>query len=346
MNSSRQEKLLYCITPAIQIGVEIGPLTAPVVTRDMGFIRYVDHITTEDLKLKYADFRDVDTSKIVDVDYVLGDQNLSILLSPEAPFDYFVASHVVEHVPDLVGWFREIHAVLKPGGVLSLAIPDKQYCLDYYRTSTKPAEVIEAYLQQSQRPSPRQIFDHFSSAVSLHDNIGWGCPIDDTELSLCHSMVEAFETTAEVYYNSSYCDVHCWVFTPASFFNLLKVLTELNLVEFKVKQFFETEGCEFFVILEAIDTALEVTQRRTIQLDSLTELKLLSIIDRNDPIQNSKLLKFKESQLLKLEEEAEALRIILEQKQSWINAMESSKFWKIRQAWFRFKSLLGIGKLK
>ncbi|MCY7273284.1 MAG: class I SAM-dependent methyltransferase [Phormidesmis sp. CAN_BIN44] len=69
-------------------------------------------------------------SKIVDVDYVWGEKSLIDLLETEAPLDYVIASHVIEHVPDFIGWLSEVRGILKPGGILSLAIPDKRQCLD------------------------------------------------------------------------------------------------------------------------------------------------------------------------------------------------------------------------
>jgi predicted SAM-dependent methyltransferase len=34
-----------------------------------------------------------------------------------------IASHVIEHTPDLVTWLAEIRAILQPNGTLRLAIP-------------------------------------------------------------------------------------------------------------------------------------------------------------------------------------------------------------------------------
>ena len=55
-------------------GLEIGPLTNPIVTpqdlNDLGEIHYLDHLSTQDLKNKYADDKSVEVEKIVDVDFV------------------------------------------------------------------------------------------------------------------------------------------------------------------------------------------------------------------------------------------------------------------------------------
>ncbi|MCY7273285.1 MAG: hypothetical protein LH702_05940, partial [Phormidesmis sp. CAN_BIN44] len=73
------------------------------------------------------------------------------------------------------------------------------------------------------------------------------------ELVRIHSTVEAWDIGKSAFAKDNYCDVHCWVFTPTSFFSLLSELTTMNLLKFEVAQFYETEGCEFLVSLRAID---------------------------------------------------------------------------------------------
>lgn len=269
---TRNQKLLAHINPATQIGVEIGPLMRPIITREMGAIRYVDHATTEELRAKYASSSLIDVNKIVNVDYVWGEKRLAELMQDELPFDYVLASHVIEHVPNFVGWLKEIYAVLKPGGILTLAIPDQRYCFDYYRFPTTAADVIDAYLRDARKPSPRNIFDHFVSVVSWRNTLVWATSPPEKELVPIHSENQAWENACNSFEKDVYIDVHCWVFTPPSFFNLLRALITLNLFDFTVKQFFETEGCEFFVSLEAVSPDLAASERQQLQLASLPML--------------------------------------------------------------------------
>ena len=179
---TRNEKLLFSIDPATQSGIEIGPLDKPVVTRDIGPIRYVDYLSTKELQARYADDPSVDTDRIMQVDYVLGSNTLAQAIGDMAPVDYVVASHIIEHTPDMIGWMKEIHAILRPGGVLSLAIPDKRYTFDFARSVTRPADVIEAYLHGYRKPSIRQIFDFVSSAVKVDAAQAWAGEIEENEL--------------------------------------------------------------------------------------------------------------------------------------------------------------------
>ncbi len=86
-------------------GLEIGPLTSPVVTKDQGEIYYLDHLSTDDLRKKYVDDPSIDKSRIVDVSFVAPDGDLSTACAGKQ-FDYVVASHVIEHIPNMIGWGR------------------------------------------------------------------------------------------------------------------------------------------------------------------------------------------------------------------------------------------------
>jgi predicted SAM-dependent methyltransferase len=266
---TRAEKMLANISPSSQIGIEIGALNKPIITRQMGTIRYVDHATTEELRTKCAPWGTIDIATIVDVDYVWGDKSLAELTKAESPFDYVIASHVVEHVPDFIGWLKEIRNVLKTGGILSLAVPDKRFTYDYYRQLTKPADLIEAYLTHSKKPSPKQIFDYHAEFVRRKRDFAWRVNGFEHELVHEHTLDKAWEVTRDAFVNNRYVDVHCWVFTDASFAELLRITALLDMLDFTIKQFFPRDGHEFFVSLEAIDQNLSERERHKVQLESI-----------------------------------------------------------------------------
>ena len=145
-------------------GLEIGALHHPVVDHRGARVLYVDHASTEQLRAKYAD--DPAVGDMVDVDVVWGDRSLrtelAAALGEAAAVDFVVASHVVEHVPDLVGWLAELTDVLRPGGVLALAVPDKRFCFDARRRTTDVAEVLDAHLSGRTRPTLAATFDFWT----------------------------------------------------------------------------------------------------------------------------------------------------------------------------------------
>lgn len=121
------------------LGLEIGPSHNPVAPRRLGFrVRTVDHLDRPGLVAKYTG-HGVDTDAIEEVDHVWRGEPLSELVGAPGGFDWIIASHVIEHVPDLVGFLRECERLLNAGGTLSLAIPDKRYCFDHLRPIPVPA---------------------------------------------------------------------------------------------------------------------------------------------------------------------------------------------------------------
>ena len=249
--ADRTDSLLNAIDVATSKGLELGPLAKPVVHSGMGEIRYLDHVDTDALRARYANHDGFDVEAIVPIDYVSTDGSIHEAVKADAPFDYVIASHVVEHVPDLVGWLRDIRSALRDDGVLSLAIPDHRRCFDALRAPTVTADIVHAHLTKPTIPTPRQVFDHYSSAVAWHGFISWEEEPPFAELVSVHSEVEALDHAAAAVTNAEYQDVHCWVFTPSSFRRLFAALQRLELVPFSLERCSETIGGEFFATLRA-----------------------------------------------------------------------------------------------
>ena len=265
---TRQAKILSCINPYINKGAEIGALDRPIVTNDVGFIKYIDYTTTEELKSIYENRN---TAAMVEVDYVWGDSSLDQLLDDDMPLDYIIASHVVEHVPDLIGWLKEVHKVLEPGGFLSLALPAKTQCFDYYRNYTVTSDVIDAYIRGARKPSPKAIFDHRSLAVRKNGKPSWAGQANEFEFKKMYSLASALETAKEAYDNDLYQDAHCWTFSLESLANLFKDLIEMELFPFKVAAFYPIQHSEFFITLQSIN----LEDNPKIKLEQFASLKLI-----------------------------------------------------------------------
>ena len=252
--ADRTDALLDSIDVATSKGLELGPLAKPIVRRDMGDIRYLDHVDTDALRARYATHDGFDVDAIVPIDYVSTNGSIRDAVNADVPFDYVIASHVIEHVPDLIGWLRDIRGVLSDEGVLSLAIPDHRRCFDALRSPTVTADIVHAHLTKPAIPTPRQVFDHYSSAVAWHGFISWEEEPPFAELVPVHSEAEALANAAAAVTNAEYQDVHCWVFTPSSFRRLFAALKRLQMVPFSLERCSETVGGEFFATLRAAAT--------------------------------------------------------------------------------------------
>jgi SAM-dependent methyltransferase len=248
----RSERLLAGLDLATARGLEVGALTSPIVSRDGTRVLYADHADTQALRAKYANDPGVDVERIVDVDVVWADRKLADCLPPGiATLDYVVASHVIEHVPDLIGWLREAADVQRPGGRVCLVVPDKRFTFDRRRRLTDLADLVDAHLRGHRCPGPLQVFAHVADAVKVDAEAAWSADFDPSGLEHCNTRTVAFGA-ARVALSGKYVDVHCWVFTPRSLMTLLGQLVDLDLLPYRCAAFHETEpgSIEMLLVLE------------------------------------------------------------------------------------------------
>tara|TARA_R110002072_G_scaffold140773_4_gene285273 strand:+ start:2052 stop:2891 length:840 start_codon:yes stop_codon:yes gene_type:complete len=249
---NRADKIRALIDPASQRGLEIGALNSPAIYPSEGEVYYVDHLPTDELKEKYSPDPNVNIEDIVPVDYVWGDRTLVEAVGQGVYFDYLVASHVVEHVPDMIGWFGEISAILKPGGVLSLVIPDKRFTFDCQRNVSRASEFIEAFLLKSRKPSLRQVFDSHYCSAPVEAGFAWSEGFQPANLNNVHSHPQGvFDLCRKILDEDLYLDSHCYTFTPESFDESFNCILQLKLTDFELMHLFPTDvnGMEFYVSL-------------------------------------------------------------------------------------------------
>lgn len=231
-------------------GLEIGPRTAPMVAKSEGPVLYVDYTSTEALRAAQFD-PSIDPAAIAEVDIVWGERPLAEAVGE--PLDYVVASHVIEHVPDLIGWLAELRATLKPGGVLGLAVPDRRFTFDRLRRESGLPEMIEAWLLGRRQPSIAQVFDACSGAVPVDAGAAWRGELDlDPDAPLAQAP-DALRLARSLLTDPRYLDAHVWVFTPSSFLATARALAALDLFPFLIDAFHATEpgSGEFQVRLRA-----------------------------------------------------------------------------------------------
>lgn len=263
---TRKDKLLAGLDVSRQLGAEIGPLGRPLVNKTEGPIIYVDYADTEFLRQKYAQDSCVDTSQI-QVDAVWGEQTLqqAILSYTQSKhpveLDYVIASHVIEHVPDLISWLQEIRSILKPTGQLRLAVPDRRFTFDYLRRNSDLPAILNAYVNKARRPNTQCILDFCLNEVVVDVTDAWAGKLDETALQSkhAHTLEGALAVAKDALDNGTYHDIHCWTFTPASLADLFAQLAQHNLLDFACVNFHDTDfnEIEFFVTMQASDDMVE-----------------------------------------------------------------------------------------
>jgi len=247
----RRTNILSGLDLSTLSGLEIGPLDRPLVRRTDGQVFYIDHADTPTLRVKYAADPHVAVSDLVEIDAVWGEKTLLEALGRTV--DYVIASHVIEHVPDLITWFAEVRDVLAPKGQLRLAVPDRRYTFDFRRSETRLSDVVNAWFMKARKPLPHSILDFFLEVTEVDVTRAWrGGVVDPKPI---YTLESALSVAADARDHDAYHDVHCWVFTTDSFVRLMARLAELGLVAFACRAFFEPEPntLEFIVHLDRCD---------------------------------------------------------------------------------------------
>lgn len=250
----RRQTLLRGLDIATTRGLEIGPLHNPILRKPEADVLYVDHVGTDALREKYGHDPHVDPRRIVEVDIVWSGGSLGAACG-ERRFDYVVASHVIEHIPDLIGWLAQLKSVLQPSGTVRLIVPDRRYCFDYRRETSTAADMILAARAGAVVPGPRQILDFLLNIASLDLAAAWNGQAAIEPQPQRREYDVAVATMEQALSQGNYYDVHCWVFTPLAFARLMRQLAAYGLLGFACTCCTATEAgsLDFFVHLMATD---------------------------------------------------------------------------------------------
>jgi len=216
--------------------LEISPLCNPILSPEHPNTRFLDICSTEELKKKYEGDTNVDKDKIVTVHYVDKGGPYSDIVGHER-FQLIIASHVIEHIPNVIKWLNGIALILKDDGV--------------ERRLTNLADLVGAYIENRKMPTPERVYDFFmftrpelNSPVVHHDG----------QQATKHILTKEIHKRA--YENAQdsltkYVDMHCSVWTPETFIEQMNFLTEMNLLNLELIEeetlYTQKNTNEFFV---------------------------------------------------------------------------------------------------
>ena len=248
-------------------GIEIGPSYNPIAAKKDGYnVQIIDHLTKEELIEKYKEF-DVQVDNIEEVDFVWNGMPYSVLTGNEKYYDWIIASHVIEHTPDFIGFLIECDSILKDDGVLSLAVPDKRYIFDHFRAISGISRIIDNHLRKCQKHTIGTITDFHLNTAFNGELTSWDSNATGN-YHLVHSFDSARGLVDDFAASDQYVDAHAWCFTPHSFRLIIHDLHSLGYIPFKEVAFFPTQGYEFFVTLG-----------RTGKGNSISRLDLMKLIE-------------------------------------------------------------------
>lgn len=215
-------------------GLEIGALHRPSVTEPQGSIRFADFTTKEVLLKNYEGMAGYE--ELVDVDFVVSGVDYLGAVGDER-FDYVLASHVGEHIPGFFAWLNGIANILDEGGILSLILPDKRYTFDVLRRPTTSREMLRLMNRRLRRPTALQVFK-----AKYWSQITVGAIDHGVRRRLVpeFTVMESLRYALKAGLRDEYLDVHCSVFTPASFLDALEGAAKRGILPFSINAFHDT----------------------------------------------------------------------------------------------------------
>jgi hypothetical protein len=233
-------------------GLEVSPLYRPTVRKAEHNVFYTDYCSAEESRRKHANYSH---DEIMDIDFVwTPGKRLRDCVNQHQPFHWAISSHVMEHVPDPIGWLLQVLEVLDVGGVFSLALPDKRYCFDKFRNETEASLLIEAWLHRNSIPGAAQLFDFLCKSVDGSGEVGQrafdrASKYEDAKRH--YSDTDALNFVLNSWTTGKYFDAHCTVYTPESFVNVFRQINNLGILNAEISEP-QIGHEEFFVKLTKI----------------------------------------------------------------------------------------------
>ncbi len=203
-------------------GLEIGALHMPLRVPAKASVRYVDRCSLAELRDHYPE---LDDYEIVTPDVI--DDGETLATVPDGTVDFVIANHMIEHCENPIATLENHLRVLRAGGIIYMAVPDRRFTFDRDRPVTSLAHLRRDYLEGPECSHA----EHYREWAGLVEHV----PAGEVE--------RRARELDDLHYS-----IHFHVFTPGAFLELLSACrTEFGLP-------FEVEGLErnnheFIVIL-------------------------------------------------------------------------------------------------
>ncbi len=143
-------------------GLEIGALDQPLPVPRRARVTYVDRMTSRELRQQYQEMRGI---RLARVDIVDDGETLATI--PDASQDFVIANHFIEHCSNPIGALQNHFRVLKTGGCLFMATPDKRFTFDLCRQVTPLSHLWHDY-EGCPDWTKRQHFEDFVQGTNAY----------------------------------------------------------------------------------------------------------------------------------------------------------------------------------
>lgn len=217
--------------PMQELGLEIAPYFNPFIDAENYSVFYVDCIDNDEIQSKAATNPGAKGTKIPRIDAVWVPGKPLKECVGGRKFGYALASHVMEHVPNPLGWLCEIVDCLDDNGVLALLLPDRRGSMDFYRCETTFGEVVGWSIEKPVRPTPTQVMDFLSQSFLDTGNLDFMKQMPAFENApRTYSDKDAINFARWVKEEEKYLDAHVSVWTPDSFKEVFERIIALDLL--------------------------------------------------------------------------------------------------------------------
>jgi SAM-dependent methyltransferase len=204
-------------------GLEVGALHSPLPLPGVARVKYVDRGSVEELRRQYPELND---KPLVNVDIVDNGEVLSTVA--DGSQDFVIANHFLEHCQNPIQTVQNLLRVMKPGGILYMAVPDKRYSFDAPRPITTVDHLVEEYLQGTERTER----SHYEEWVRFVHHV-------DEPVEAGRQVKDLMEMKYSIHF-------HVW--TPAALLELVMTMKSQLHFNFEIDLFVQN-GNEMIFIL-------------------------------------------------------------------------------------------------
>jgi SAM-dependent methyltransferase len=215
-------------------GIEIGALHNPLRVPRGTQVRYVDRMPVAELRRQYPELEGED---LVEVDVIDDGERLGSIADDSQ--DFVVANHFLEHSENPIGALLNMFRVLRTGGILYLAVPDKRFTFDLKRPTTPLDHLLRDY-EDGPDYSRRS---HFEEWARLVDDV----PEPDIERHVADLIARDYS-------------IHFHVWTQADVLGLLVALREWFGVSYDLEVAVRNDHENVFVLRKLASAPTEMEQ--------------------------------------------------------------------------------------
>lgn len=306
--------------------LEFGPLTRPIILKNENSnVFFADIRSTDEIKKLYTSNEylkstglKVDVDSIVGIDYVVKDSYKNTFDKVDK-FDAVILSHVIEHMPDILGFFKDISHVISNKGKLIIIYPDARYCFDRFRNGTSFVDAYEVH--KNPKSSSNRVLDFVYNVIDNNDpKKFWG---DKEQVSLLpkNNFNDAIHAYRQAQDDILPDDTHFWPFADYQLIKFFYDADRAGMLDFEIDEFYPTQHDtqECMVVLKP-KTSKNVSREKYVKA-----LKLCDPLTRmvNDQVIIANL----EEKLLKAKSEMEAIQKNLSESTNELKSVYSSKRW-------------------